>query len=104
MAAWHYDIASILAVSTVTVRRSPPSDRRLMARPNFLADGAVGGLRRSAAVGMQRLGFDTAIIDRCLNHVAIRGVGATYMRHQYLAERRAAMLAWAKHVVSTVEN
>jgi hypothetical protein len=43
-------------------------------------------------------------LDRCLNHVAIRGVGATYMRHQYLAGRRAAMLAWAEHVVSTVEN
>ena len=39
--------------------------------------------------------------DRLLNHVAgtISGVAAVYQRQQFLAERKAALEAWAAHVV-----
>ena len=39
--------------------------------------------------------------DRLLNHVegAIRGVAAVYQRGEFLPERKAALEAWAAHVL-----
>ncbi|QXM25475.1 hypothetical protein KO353_04405 [Elioraea tepida] len=47
-------------------------------------------------------GFPPHVCDRLLNHVGgtISGVAAVYQRAEFLAERRAALEAWAGHVVA----
>ena len=50
---------------------------------------------------MAGAGFAPHVADRLLNHVegAIRGVAAVYQRGEFLAERKAALEAWARHVL-----
>ena len=51
-------------------------------------------LRRTAASHMASLGIGRFTIGRVLNHVE-KSVTATYDRHSYDAEKRAALDAWA---------
>jgi integrase len=57
-------------------------------------------LRRTCVSGMARLGVAPHIADKILNHQAgtISGVAAVYQRHDFLAERRAALDAWGAHL------
>jgi hypothetical protein len=40
------------------------------------------------------------VADKILNHTAgtISGVAAVYQRHEFMAERKEALDAWARHV------
>ena len=51
---------------------------------------------------MAGAGFAPHVADRLLNHVegAIRGVAAVYQRGEFLPERKAALEAWAAHVLA----
>jgi integrase len=57
-------------------------------------------LRRTCVSGMARLGVAPHVADKILNHQAgtISGVAAVYQRHEFLAERRAALDLWATHI------
>ncbi len=46
------------------------------------------------------------VADRLLNHVqgTISGVAAVYQRGEFLAERKAALEAWAEHVAAVAED
>ena len=57
-------------------------------------------LRRTCVSGMARLGIAPHIADKILNHQAgtISGVAAVYQRHEFLAERRAALDLWGTHI------
>jgi integrase len=57
-------------------------------------------LRRTCVSGMARLGVAPHIADKILNHQAgtISGVAAVYQRHDFLAERRAALDEWGAHL------
>src|SRR5499427_11119473 len=57
-------------------------------------------LRRTCVSGMARLGIAPHVADKILNHQAgtISGVAAIYQRHDFLAERRAALDQWGAHV------
>jgi integrase len=57
-------------------------------------------LRRTCVSGMARLGVAPHIADKILNHQAgtISGVAAVYQRHDFLAERRAALERWGGHI------
>jgi integrase len=57
-------------------------------------------LRRTCVSGMARLGAAPHVADRVLNHQSgtISGVAAVYQRHEFLAERRAALDLWGAHV------
>jgi integrase len=57
-------------------------------------------LRRTCVSGMARLGVAPHVADKILNHQAgtISGVAAVYQRHEFLAERRAALELWGAHV------
>lgn len=57
-------------------------------------------LRRTAASGMARLGVAVHVVERLLNHRSgsISGIAAVYNRHDYEAERRSAVEAWAAHI------
>lgn len=61
-------------------------------------------LRRTAASGMAEIGIAPHIVEAALNHKSgtIKGVAKVYNRHQYAAEKRQALDAWARRVVSIV--
>jgi hypothetical protein len=52
------------------------------------------------------LGISPHVADRLLNHVqgTIRGVAAVYQRHEFLAERQAALRIWTDHVLAVGER
>jgi len=57
--------------------------------------------RRSCVTWLAGAGFNPAVADKILNHSTATGmttVGQVYQRAEYLAERRAALEAWAVHV------
>jgi integrase len=64
----------------------------------------IHDIRRTAATGMAGLGIAPHVVDRILNHSTgkISGVARIYNRHEYLAERKIALEAWARHVVGLV--
>jgi integrase len=57
--------------------------------------------RRSGVTWLAGAGFAPHVCDRLLNHVAgtISGVAAVYQRAEFLPERKAALDAWAAHVL-----
>jgi integrase len=63
-------------------------------------------LRRTCVSGMARLGVAPHVADKILNHqsVTISGVAAVYQRHEFLAERQAALDLWGAHVGQLLEE
>lgn len=62
-------------------------------------------LRRTLATGLQRLGVRLEVTEAVLNHVghSRTGIVGIYQRHEWSSEKRAALDAWAQHVVNAVE-
>jgi len=62
--------------------------------------------RRAGVTALADMGFPPHVADRLLNHVqgSIRGVAATYQRAAFLNERKAALDAWADHVLAAAER
>lgn len=54
-------------------------------------------LRRTFATRLAGLGVDPLVVEKMLNHT-LGGVLATYNRHTYDAERRAAAMLWVSEV------
>ena len=63
-------------------------------------------LRRTCVSGMAGLGVAPHVADKILNHQSgtISGVAAVYQRHQFLAERKAALEKWGAHVAQIVSG
>jgi integrase len=61
-------------------------------------------LRRTAATGMAKLGIPVRVTEAVLNHAGGTGGGivSIYQRHDYAAEKRQALEAWARHVMALV--
>jgi integrase len=61
-------------------------------------------LRRSVASGMARLGINLPVIEKVLNHTSgsFGGIVGVYQRHDFAAEKRAALEAWGRHVEALV--
>jgi integrase len=59
-------------------------------------------LRRTAVTGWQKLGVGLEVAKALLNHSSGREMGATatYARHNWAAEKRAALEVWARHVAT----
>ena len=57
-------------------------------------------LRRTVATGLQRLGVRFEVTEAILNHVGSSrsGVAGIYQRHDWAAEKRSALEAWASHI------
>lgn len=57
-------------------------------------------LRRTAASTLARLGTPPHVVAAILNHSpgATQGITAVYNRHDYAAEKRAALSAWARYL------
>jgi integrase len=63
-------------------------------------------LRRTCVSGMARLGVAPHVADNILNHQSgtISGVAAVYQRHDFLAERTAALEQWGRHILKLLEG
>jgi len=57
-------------------------------------------LRRTCVSGMAGLGVAPHVADKILNHQSgtISGVAAVYQRHQFMAERKEAIVKWGAHI------
>jgi hypothetical protein len=55
-------------------------------------------LRRTASTFMNRIGIDSRVVERILNHKVMGDVEATYNVYQYDSEKRAALLRWERRL------
>ena len=60
-------------------------------------------LRRTAATHMTSAGVNYLVVSKLLNHVQ-SGVTATYIRHSYDGEKRAAMGVWGERLLTLVKG
>ena len=81
-------------------------DVRIAELGNALPDWVIHDLRRTFATGLQRLGVRLEVTEAILNHVSgsRRGVAGIYQRHDWAAEKRAALDAWTAHVLAVVSG
>jgi integrase len=80
--------------------------KRLLDRLSTVSQWRLHDLRRSCVFGMARLGVSPHVADKILNHQSgtISGVAAVYQRHEFLAERRAALDLWGAHVAELIRE
>jgi integrase len=88
-------IAARVKAAAETGTKAPP-----------LVPWTLHDLRRTAATGLQRLGVRLEVTESVLNHISgsrggIRGV---YQQHDWATEKRAALDAWAAHVLGAAEG
>jgi hypothetical protein len=71
-----------------------------------LAAWRLHDVRRTAATNLQRLGVGLQVVESILGHVAgsRSGIVGVYQRHQFQAEQRAALTAWASEVNRIVQG
>jgi len=69
-----------------------------------VAGWRVHDLRRTVATGLQRLGVRLEVTEAVLNHVSgsRAGIVGIYQRHDWAAEKRAALDGWAAYVLAAV--
>jgi integrase len=74
--------------------------------PTPLIPWNVHDLRRTVATGLQRLGVRLEVTEAVLNHISGSrgGIAGVYQRHDWAAEKRAALDSWAAYVTSIVEG
>lgn len=62
-------------------------------------------LRRTAATGLQKLGIALQVTEAILGHTSgsRAGIIGVYQRHNYSAEKRAALEAWGAYVTALVQ-
>jgi integrase len=74
--------------------------------PASLVPWSVHDLRRTIATGLQRLGVRLEVTEAVLNHISGTrgGIAGVYQRHEWVAEKRVALDAWAAHVLKSVEG
>jgi integrase len=69
-----------------------------------VTDWRIHDLRRTVATGLQRLGVSLQTVEAVLGHTSGSrgGIVGVYQRHDYAAEKRAALEAWGAHVSNIV--
>jgi integrase len=74
--------------------------------PASLEPWSIHDLRRTVATGLQRLGVRLEVTEAILNHISgsRAGVAGVYQRHDWAAEKRAALDAWAASVAAIAEG
>jgi integrase len=74
--------------------------------PTPLVPWNVHDLRRTVATGLQRLGVRLEVTEAVLNHISGTrgGIAGVYQRHDWAAEKRTALDAWAAHVLTAIEG
>jgi integrase len=80
--------------------------KRELDRLSGVIEWRLHDLRRTCVSGMARLGVAPHVADKILNHQSgtISGVAAVYQRHDFLAERQAALDLWGAHVAGLTKR
>jgi integrase len=75
-------------------------------KPKALVPWSLHDLRRTVATGLQRLGVRLEVTEAVLNHVSGTrgGIAGVYQRHDWAAEKHAALDAWASHVLAASDG
>lgn len=94
-----------LDAAALAVARSEAVGRGADPSKVTIPDWRFHDLRRTAASGMAGMGIPPHVVEKVLNHRSgtIRGVAAVYNRHDYAADRRRALEAWADEVAAIVD-
>jgi integrase len=81
-------------------------DEHIAGAGSPLPHWTIHDLRRTFATGLQRLGVRLEVTEAILNHVGGSRAGVTgiYQRHDWATEKRAALDAWAAHVLAAVSG
>jgi hypothetical protein len=81
------------------------ADAGAASKPIPLSPWTVHDLRRTVATGLQRLGVRLEVTEAILNHISGSrgGIAGVYQRHDWAAEKRAALDAWAVYVNSILK-
>ena len=89
-------ITDARAKATIAAGTNPPA----------LVPWSVHDLRRTVATGLQRLGVRLEVTEAVLNHISGSrgGIAGVYQRHDWASEKRAALDAWAAHVLTATEG
>jgi integrase len=68
--------------------------------PAPLVPWRLHDMRRTGVSRLAAMGFDSIVADKLLAHkpAKLKGVASVYQRHDFAAERRSALEAWAAHV------
>jgi integrase len=74
--------------------------------PEAMPAWTVHDLRRTVATSLQRLGVRLEVTEAVLNHISgsRAGIAGIYQRHDWAAEKRAALDAWAAHLLTIDEQ
>ncbi|MBF0355393.1 MAG: tyrosine-type recombinase/integrase [Alphaproteobacteria bacterium] len=80
--------------------------RNIASIEGAMPDWTLHDLRRTLATGLADMGIAPYIAEKILNHnpKALGGVAGIYNRHEYLAERKAAIEAWGRRIEGIVEG
>ena len=73
---------------------------QLKVEPDAVPAWSLHDIRRTVATGLQRLGIRLEVTEAVLNHVSgsRSGIVGVYQRHDFAAEKRHALDAWAAEV------
>lgn len=71
-----------------------------------VTDWRLHDIRRTATSGMARMGIAPHVADKVLNHQSgtISGVAAVYQRHEFMDERKSALIAWGRYVDAVIND
>ncbi|MDP4022067.1 tyrosine-type recombinase/integrase [Methylobacterium sp. NEAU 140] len=89
-----------LDATMLTIARGEAEARGADPERVTLAPWRLHDVRRTVASGMARAGVPVAVVEKVLNHVSgtFGGIVGVYQRHDFAAEKRQALTAWAAHV------
>ncbi|GEO82014.1 tyrosine-type recombinase/integrase [Pararhodospirillum oryzae] len=97
------------SAATVRLRAAGDAERAARAEaagedpPGPMPEWRLHDFRRACVTWLAGAGYNPAVADKLLNHVATTGlsdVARVYQRGQFLPERKAALEAWGAHVLA----
>lgn len=88
------------ALDTIIAKSRHDDEREVAKEP--MSAWRLHDLRRTLATGLQRLGIRFEVTEAVLNHLsgAKGGIAGIYQRHDWKDEKRSALDAWARHIMS----
>jgi integrase len=83
-------------------KEAEPRGEALEAVPSWI----LHDLRRTVATNLQKLGIRLEVTEAVLNHVSgsRAGIVGVYQKHDYAAEKRAALDAWARRLETIING
>lgn len=81
-------------------------ERAMASDSSGIADWRFHDFRRAGVTWLAGHGFAPHVADKLLNHVGgtISGVAAIYQKAEFIAERKAALEAWSKHILACADG